>query len=92
MACGRSRELREPSDTRLSQGQAFCAERLGAGASRVSAIPNLAGVDVGLPTCGLLRLGISGSMGDQVMSEDFWLGLGLLMMGAWGGLRVAWQA
>lgn len=47
---------------------------------------------MGLPMCALLRSGISGSAGDQLMSEDFWLGLGLLLMGAWGGLQVAWRA
>lgn len=47
---------------------------------------------MGLPMYALLHLGISGSVGDQTMSEDVGLGLGVLLMGAWGGLQVAWHA
>lgn len=85
-----------PSDTWLSQGQVFGAQRgLGApvaGTREYQIGPASLGVDEGLPMYALLRVGISGSMGDQTMSEDVGLGLGLLLMGAWGGLQVAWRA
>lgn len=85
-----------PSDTWLSQGQVFGAQRglgtPGTGAHEYQVCPASLGLDMGLPMCASLRSGISGSAGDQPMSEDFWLGLGLLLMGAWGGLQVAWHA
>lgn len=78
-----------PSDTWLSQGQVFGAQR-GLGAAREGTheyqiCPASLGVDMGLPTCASL-------CSDHSMSEDFCLGLGLLLMGAWGGLQVAWHA
>jgi len=85
-----------PSDIWLSQGWVFGAQRgLDApvtGTHVCQICPASLRVDMGFPKCASLCLGISGSAGDQLMSEDFGLGLGLLLMGAWGGLQVAWHA
>lgn len=54
----------------------------GTGTHEYQICPTSLGLDMDLPMCFLLCSGISGSTGDQMMSEGFWLGLGLLPMDA----------
>lgn len=92
----RSKVLLMPSDTRLSQGLVFGAQRglctAGAGTQEYQMCPASLVVDTGWTMCASLCLGIPGSVGDQPTPEDFWLGLGFLLVGAGGGLQVAWHA